>query len=54
MSARLAASSGDTSYVRRYQEAVPELDRVITDACPWRRTGRRSARSTRPIARTRR
>jgi hypothetical protein len=32
MSARLAASSGDTSYVRRYQKAVPELDRVITDA----------------------
>ncbi len=29
MSARLAASSGDTLYVERYQQAVPELDRVI-------------------------
>jgi diguanylate cyclase (GGDEF)-like protein len=32
MSARLAASSGDTSYVRRYREAVPGLDRVLRDA----------------------
>jgi diguanylate cyclase (GGDEF)-like protein len=32
MSARLAAASGDTSYVLRYHKAVPELDRVIRDA----------------------
>ncbi len=32
MSARLAAASGDTSYVDRYQRAVPELDRVLQHA----------------------
>ncbi|HEX2805197.1 MAG TPA: bifunctional diguanylate cyclase/phosphodiesterase, partial [Kineosporiaceae bacterium] len=32
MSARLAAASGDTSYVERYQQAVPKLDRVIGEA----------------------
>jgi diguanylate cyclase (GGDEF)-like protein len=32
MSVRLAASSGDTSYVTRYREAVPKLDRVIRDS----------------------
>jgi len=32
MSARLAAASGDTSYVDRYRQAVPELDRVLADA----------------------
>src|SRR4029079_15718077 len=32
MSVRLAASSGDTSYVRRYREAVPQLDRLIRDS----------------------
>jgi diguanylate cyclase (GGDEF)-like protein len=32
MSARLAASSGDTSYVKRYRKAVPGLDRVLRDA----------------------
>ena len=32
MSVRLAASSGDTSYVRRYREAVPRLGRLIRDS----------------------
>jgi diguanylate cyclase (GGDEF)-like protein len=32
MSVRLAASSGDTSYVKRYREAVPKLDRLIRDS----------------------
>lgn len=32
MSARLAAASGDTSYVDRYERAVPELDRVLQHA----------------------
>ena len=32
MSARLAAASGDQSYVQRYRRAVPELDAVIADA----------------------
>jgi diguanylate cyclase (GGDEF)-like protein len=32
MSARLAASSGDTEYIARYHAAAPELDRVIADA----------------------
>ena len=32
MSARLAAVTGDHSYVQRYRKAVPELDRVIAEA----------------------
>lgn len=32
MSVRLAASTGDRSYVERYQEAVPKLDQVIAEA----------------------
>ena len=32
MSARLAAASGDQTYVQRYRRAVPELDAVIADA----------------------
>jgi diguanylate cyclase (GGDEF)-like protein len=32
MSARLAASSGDSSYVRRYHEAIPKLNDVLEDA----------------------
>lgn len=32
MSARLAAATGDDSYVERYHQAVPKLDRAITDA----------------------
>ena len=31
-SARLAALSGDNMYVQRYEQAVPELDRVLADA----------------------
>ena len=32
MSARLAAASGDTAYVRRYDEAVPELEAALRAA----------------------
>ena len=32
MSARLAATTGDTSYVQRHRSAVPELDRALADA----------------------
>jgi diguanylate cyclase (GGDEF)-like protein len=32
MSARLAATTGDTSYVQRYRSAVPQLDRVLAHA----------------------
>ena len=32
MSARLAAATGDPSYVQRYQKAVPQLDQVLADA----------------------
>ena len=32
MSARLAAATGDMSYVQRYREAAPKLDVVIADA----------------------
>jgi diguanylate cyclase (GGDEF)-like protein len=32
MSARLAAATGDSSYVERYRQAAPELDRVVHEA----------------------
>ena len=32
MSARLAAATGDTSYVQRYHRAVPELSATLEDA----------------------